>query len=147
MKTFPRSFAPLVLAMTAATLLFACSKSSTPSANVDVGAQTEQLKSPDVNLRVEAATALAAAGPSAAPAVPALIEALNNDSDPLVRRLSAYALGQIGPAAKEAIPSLTAAMQSGDREMVTSVINAIRAIDPTAMPEGNISNIQTPPAR
>ena len=131
--------------MTAATLLFACSKSSTPAANVDVSAQIEQLKSPDTNARVEAATTLASAGPNAAPALPALIEALKNDSDPLVRRLAAYALGQIGPDAKEAIPALTAALQSGDREMITSVINAIRAIDPSAMPEGNISNIQTPP--
>jgi HEAT repeat protein len=90
---------------------------------------------------VDAANALASAGAKAAPAIPALIEALQ-DSDPLVRRLSAYALGQIGPAAKEAVQPLTTAMQQGDREMITTSMNAIRAIDPTALPEGNISNIQ-----
>jgi len=141
MKSFPRTVAILLVGMTAFTLLLGCSKSSTPSVNVDVSAQTEQLKSPDVNLRVDAANALASAGPKAAPAMPALIEALK-DSDPLVRRLSAYALGQIGPAAKEAVQPLTTAMQQGDREMITTCMNAIRAIDPTAMPEGNISNIQ-----
>jgi HEAT repeat protein len=146
MKTFPRPFATLFLALATASLLAACSKSSTPRPDVDVTAKIEQLKSPDVDARVQAATDLATAGPKAAPAVSALIVALK-DSDPLVRRLSAYALGEIGPNAKEAIPALKEAMQAGDRDMITSSINAIRAIDPSAMPEGNISNILTPPTR
>ena len=141
MKILHRTLAMLLTGMTALTLLPACSKSSAPSTNVDVSAQTEQLKSPEVNARADAASALALAGPKAAPAIPALIEALK-DSDPLVRRLSAYALGQIGPAAKEAIQPLTTAMQQGEREMITASMNAIRAIDPTALPEGNIPNIQ-----
>ncbi len=143
MKTFSLSFAIVCVAIAAASLLVACSKPNTNTKKVDVAAKIEQLKSPDVNMRVQAVTDLAAAGPKAAPAVQALIGTLK-DSDPLVQRLSAYALGEIGPAAKEAIPALKEGLQSQDRDMITSSINAIRAIDPNAMPEGNISNVQTP---
>jgi HEAT repeat protein len=144
MKTLPRSIATFLVALTVAALSGACSKTSTPSTNVDVSAKTEQLKSPDATVRAQAASELAAAGPKSAPAIPDLIAALK-DSDPVVRRLSAYALGQIGPAAKEAIQPLTEALKVGDREMITSCLNALRAIDPSSVPAGNISNVQTPP--
>ena len=150
MKTLSRSFVSFCLALAVASLLAACSKSSTPAANVDVAAKTEQLKSPDANTKVQALTDLAAAGPKSAPAIPVLLETLK-DSDPLVRRLSTYALGEIGPAAKETIPALkealTKALQAGDRDMITSTMNAIRAIDPKEMPEGTIPNVATPPGR
>jgi ABC-type oligopeptide transport system substrate-binding subunit len=150
MKTLPRSFVIFCYALAVASLLAACSKSSTPTPNVDVTAKTEQLKSPDTNTKVQALTELAAAGPKSAPAIPALLETLK-DSDPLVRRLSAYALGEIGPAAKETIPALKEALnqgvQAGERDMVTSSMNAIRAIDPNEMPEGTLPNVVTPPGR
>jgi HEAT repeat protein len=144
MKTFPSSVCAFVVALASLALTVGCSdQPSRPPANVDVNAAITQLKSPDVNTRVKAATDLAAAGPKAEPAIPALIEALK-DSDPLVVRLSAYALGEIGPAAKEAIPALKAVMESGSREMFTSTMNAIRAIDPNALPAGTVPNVATP---
>ena len=115
----PRTLAMLLVGMTALTLLPGCSKSSTPSTNVDVSAQTEQLKSPDANAPDGRRQRPRSRGAQSGTGDPALIEALK-DSDPLVRRLSAYALGQIGPAAKEAVQPLTTAMQQGDREMITT---------------------------
>lgn len=56
-------------------------------------------------VRTAAAKALAAIGPDASRATPALMRALD-DRDERVRVAAARALGQIGPAAHEAIPAL-----------------------------------------
>lgn len=56
-------------------------------------------------VRTAAAKALAAIGPDASRATPALMRALD-DRDDRVRVAAARALGQIGPAAHEAIPAL-----------------------------------------
>jgi HEAT repeat protein len=105
-----------------------------PKANVNVQAQIENLKSTEMDKRVDACVELAKAGPDAAPAVQPLIAALK-DSDGLVRRLAAYALGQIGEKAKEAIPALKPLLGDNDREVITATINAIRAIDPKGNPD------------
>ncbi len=67
------------------------------------------LKSPDRATQYLATRALAEAGPGARSAIPALIEALDNDSTPGIRLYSARALGRIG--ANEAIPALTRAVR------------------------------------
>jgi HEAT repeat protein len=97
---------------------------------VNVGVNTQDLKSTDTDKKVNACTELAKAGPQAAGAVPDLIPLLK-DKDPLVRSLSAYALGQIGPAAKAALPALREAMSDSDPQVPRSALNALRAIGET----------------
>lgn len=97
---------------------------------VNVSANTQDLKSPDTDKRVNACTELAKAGPAAASAVPDLIPLLK-DKDPLVRSLAAYALGQIGPQASAAMPALKEAMNDSDPQVPRSVLNALRSIGDT----------------
>jgi hypothetical protein len=63
----------------------------------------EALKSPDVNIRREAAGALGEIGPGAVDAVPELIEALNDEDIDLI---AVWTLGRIGPAAIAAAPAI-----------------------------------------
>ena len=63
-------------------------------------------------VRSAAAYALGEMGAAAVPAVPALIEALE-DEESLVRTVTAEALGKIGPGAVEAVPALAKAMTMG----------------------------------
>jgi hypothetical protein len=63
----------------------------------------------------EMAEAISKMGPAAAPAVPALVEALDiDDWFWFVRRNAILALGAIGPAASDAIPALERLRDSGD---------------------------------
>jgi HEAT repeat protein len=57
-----------------------------------------------------AAAVLGRVGPAAAPAAPALVQALGGESQP-VRLAAVRALGAIGPAARCAVPALTAALR------------------------------------
>jgi hypothetical protein len=75
-----------------------------------VPALVEALKSPDPNIRQQAADTLARIGPAAANAVPALTGLLE-DPDPRVKKSAVRALGQIGPAAATAVPSLMRALE------------------------------------
>jgi HEAT repeat protein len=143
MKTPTGPLSLLVVGLGLAALLVGCGQQGTKPAKVDVNAQLEQLKSPEVNARVQACTALASAGPNAAPAVPALIERLK-DQDALVRRLAAYALGQIGPEAKSAVSALKEALNDSDANVIPAAMNALRAIDPDSIKGARISNVQTP---
>jgi HEAT repeat protein len=72
------------------------------------------LRSPDVLVRQNAALALGAMGPDAAPALLALTEALK-DASWTVRRQAAQALGQMGPAAQTAVPALQELAQDPDQ--------------------------------
>jgi HEAT repeat protein len=86
-----------------------------------VPALSSVLKDDVEEVRVSAARALRGIGPGAAPAVPALIaaieaswpERLQSRRDETFQR-AIEALGAIGPAAKVAIPVLTEAMESSD---------------------------------
>lgn len=71
----------------------------------DVNAAREHLRNGDEPVRIAAAQALAAQGPTAAEAVDALLQALD-DPQPDVREAATEALGAIGPAAKAALPRL-----------------------------------------
>jgi HEAT repeat protein len=115
-------------------LLTACGQKA-PKVNVTVN--TQDLKSPDTDKKVNACTELAKAGPQAASVVPDLIPLLK-DKDPLVRSLAAYALGQIGPAASAALPALREAMSDSDPQVPRSAMNALRSIGDTN------ANVATP---
>jgi HEAT repeat protein len=93
------------------------------------------LKATAPQTRNAAAYQLAHMGPKAAPAVPALIEALQ-DPSPTVRFPVTVALREIGPAAKAAIPALKKVMDDDiSDEVAASAKQAIKAIDPTAVPK------------
>jgi HEAT repeat protein len=91
------------------------------------------LKAAAPQTRNAAAYQLAGMGPAAAPAIPALIEALQ-DPSPAVRYPVTIALREIGPKAKAAIPALKkVADEDISDEVAASARRAIRAIDPTAL--------------
>jgi HEAT repeat protein len=72
-------------------------------------------------------------GPAAAPAVPALIEGLD---DPIaaVRFPVTVALAEIGPAAEAAVPKLLKVMQEDiNDEVAAGAKRAIRRIKPSAL--------------
>jgi HEAT repeat protein len=93
-----------------------------------------ELKAPAPQTRNEAAYELARMGADAAPAVPALIEALD-DPIPAVRYPVTIALLEIGPAAKAAIPRLQQMMDEEiNDEIAASARRALKRIDPKAVP-------------
>jgi len=97
---------------------------------VDVNAQIQAL-SGTAEAKQDALTALGTVGPAALPALDKLVPLLK-DEDHIVRRLAAYAIGSIGPAAKSAVPALKEALTAADRDFATSLVNAIRNVDPVA---------------
>jgi HEAT repeat protein len=92
------------------------------------------LRAPAPYSRNLAAYEIASLGPAAAPAVPALIDALR-DSEASVRYPVTVALREIGPAAKAAIPALKKMYEEDlNDEIASSARRAIKAIDPRAVP-------------
>lgn len=122
-------------------LLTGCGGEKRPK--VDVQAQIAALKGDDNDARQDALTALAMAGPKAAPAIPALVELLK-DKDPLIRRLAVYAIGEIGEGAKSALPAIKELLNDRDRDVSTSAFNAIANIDPKAAAGARPAATMTP---
>jgi HEAT repeat protein len=92
------------------------------------------LKGLSPQTRNAAAYEIAGMGPAAAPAVPALIELLD-DPIPAVRFPATVALMEIGPAAKAAVPRLVAMMDEEiNDEIAASARRALKRIDPAAIP-------------
>jgi HEAT repeat protein len=93
------------------------------------------LKAPAPQTRNAAAYEIAGLGPAAAPAVPALIEALG-DSEATVRFPVTVALGEIGPPAAAAVPRLKQMMEEEiNDEISASARRALRRIQPSAVTE------------
>jgi len=91
------------------------------------------LKAQAPQVRNAAAYEISGLGPAAAPAVPALIEALD-DSEPSVRFPVTVALGEIGPAAAAAVPKLKQIMdEDRNDEIAAAAKRAIRKIKPAAL--------------
>jgi HEAT repeat protein len=83
--------------------------------------------------RNAAAYEIASLGPAAKPAVPALIEALD-DPDAAVRFPVTVALGEIGPDATAAVPRLKQMMfEEINDEIAAAARRAIRRIQPSAL--------------
>ncbi|MDA0833626.1 MAG: HEAT repeat domain-containing protein [Planctomycetota bacterium] len=81
--------------------------------------------------RASVARTLRNIGPSAK-AVPALIQALNEDEYSYARSAAAQALGRVGPEAKPAVPDLIEALQDDKEEVRMSAIGALGSIGPDA---------------
>ena len=91
------------------------------------------LKAPAPQTRNAAAYEIAGMGPSAAAAVPALIEALD-DPVAAVRFPVTIALLEIGPAAKAAVPRLRQMMDEEiNDEIAAAARRALKRIDPEAL--------------
>jgi HEAT repeat protein len=98
---------------------------------------SELLTDPDEQVRAYVPIALAAIGPRAGKAVPALIKALQNNADDTLRYRAAYALGEIGGPAKEAVPALRTALKDKKALVRLHAAQALWAIDadaPDAVP-------------
>ena len=81
--------------------------------------------------RADAAMAIAAIGPQAEAAVPALEKLLGDESsEASVRYTAAYALGRIGPAAKAAAPLLRKLVDADDDLMATVAVWAALKVAP-----------------
>ena len=80
--------------------------------------------------RVYAVEALGRFGEKAAPAVPVIIRALEDSSEPgIVPFTAVNALGEIGPAAREAIPAIERFVRRAsvhDREIGARALRRIR---------------------
>jgi HEAT repeat protein len=98
-----------------------------------VRALRENLKSDQVNVRVDAARSLGVIGPDAKAAVPELIRALR-DSDREVEMAAVFTLGEIGPAAADAVEPLMQVVNDDekDRGIAIMAIDAIGRIGPAA---------------
>ena len=91
------------------------------------------LKAPAPQSRNAAAYEIAGLGPAGAPAVPALIAALD-DELPAVRFPVTVALGEIGPAAAAAVPRLLQMMEEDiNDEVAAGAKRAIKHIKPQAL--------------
>jgi HEAT repeat protein len=92
-----------------------------------------ELKAAAPQSRNAAAYEISGMGPAAAPAVPALIAALDDDAA-TVRFPVTVALGEIGPAAKDAVPRLLKMMDEDiNDEIASAAKRAIRHIQPEAL--------------
>lgn len=97
-----------------------------------INKRIEQLKSPEPNVRRNAADALGAMGSAAKESVPALSGVLRRDKSLLVRRSAADALGQIG-VAENALPALRDVINNGsDFYLRGSAVDALGNIIATA---------------
>ncbi len=93
-----------------------------------IDALMEHAKDSKVEVRRYVPEAFGAIGPSAAPAVPVLIDRLANDEDVQVRFESALALAQIGPASSDAIPVLKNSLSDKNRYVRDNSIHALKRI-------------------
>jgi HEAT repeat protein len=92
-----------------------------------------ELKAPAPQTRNAAAYEISGMGPAAAPAVPALIVALE-DPEATVRFPATVALAEIGPAARAAVPKLKQMMEEEiNDEVAASAKRALRRIQPEAV--------------
>jgi hypothetical protein len=91
------------------------------------------LKAAAPQVRNAAAYEISGLGPAAAPAVPALIKALD-DPEPSVRFPVTVALREIGPAAEAAVPRLKKMVDEEiNDEVAAGARRALKAIKPDAL--------------
>ena len=97
----------------------------------DVASEVEALKTDNPNERMKAANELGFMRTDAAEAVPALIDALQDDYEP-VRRNAIYALGAIGkPAVESLISALDSEKEAFDMEPILHICDAAHGLAAT----------------
>jgi HEAT repeat protein len=101
-----------------------------PPQAADLDALAALVGNPDLNIAYWACTLLGRLTREAAEGVPALIDALANHQQLVVRERAAWALGRIGPAAAAALPALEQAAQSREERLGRLAQRAITAIAP-----------------
>lgn len=102
-----------------------------PLGEAEVAALARELGSPDLERARAAAGGLAAAGSSAAPALDALIAAVER-GDARLRLLAVTALGAIGPAAGRAAPVVARLLADPNKGLVEAAIRAMQCLQPDA---------------
>jgi hypothetical protein len=130
-----RSLGGLVVALglTSSTLSAQTASAEPTTSGRPLSAWIADLKAPAPSSRNAAAYEIAGLGPAAAPAVSALIEALD-DELPAVRFPVTVALGEIGSAAAAAVPRLKQVMEEDiNDEVAAGAKRAIRHIRPQAL--------------
>ncbi len=106
---------------------------------VDLNAQVAGL-SGDADTKIAALAEISKAGPAAAGLL-SKVQPLVKDEDPTVQRTAVFTLGTMGPAAKSVVPELKALLTTEDRDLLTAAVaNALRSIDPTALPGFQVEN-------
>jgi HEAT repeat protein len=100
---------PLFLLTIVLLLTPGCGKKLAPYEGKSAAELEAMVKSGEEAKQLQGAFGLSRLGAEAAPAVPALREALQSPTAS-VRQAAAQALGKVGPAAVEAVPELTAAL-------------------------------------
>ena len=134
-----------------------------PVFGADVNTLIRSLSDPNPNTRYQAVKNLGHMGRSAAPAVPALVKALEDDDRRImkeamlalrsiggpavpalikalshaqhdVREQAALALGKMGPPANQAIPALVKILDDTNRRVVDAAEYALRSIGHPALP-------------
>ena len=99
-----------------------------PNATTDMAAAVAALKADDTATRMEAANTLGFMREGAADAVPALVDVLEDDYEPL-RRNAIYALGAIGnPAVERLIDGLAAEKEAFDMEPILHICDAAHGL-------------------
>ena len=112
-------------------------KTDRPNAAMDIDAAVAALKTDNTTARMEAVNTLGFMRESAADALPVLVDALEDDYEPM-RRNAIYALGAIGkPAVERLIDALAAEKEAFDMEPILHICDAahgLAAIGAPAVP-------------
>ena len=99
-----------------------------PNATMDIGAAVTALETEDTTARMKAANTLGFMRESAADAVPALVDALEDGYEPM-RRNAIYALGAIGESAVEPlVDALAAEKEAFDMEPILHICDAAHGL-------------------
>ena len=106
-----------------------------PVASRAVPAMLQALRSNDSDIHGPIISALGKIHVQAEEIVPLLIEYLSHED---VREYAAGALGGYGPAAKAAVPKLLPLVQIPDKELHRAVVDALKKIDPEALPRAAV---------
>jgi HEAT repeat protein len=132
-RTLGSLFAALLLLTTNAAAQGSTAKKEPVADGRTLSQWVADLNAPAPQTRNAAAYEISGMGPAAAPAVPALIKALDDPSG-AVRFPVTVALREIGPAASAAVPRLKKMMEEETNdELASAAKRAIRRIQPEAL--------------